>query len=142
MAEREMLLNLAGEIVSAHVSNHTLSTDQLPQLIQQVFDTLATVEQKTASPPKPEPAVPVKKSVMSNHIVCLDCGKHFSMLKRHLMTDHGLTIDQYRERWELPLSYPMVAHDYAKVRSTLAKKIGLGRSGSKKAKGARMKARR
>ena len=141
MAERNDMLELAAEIVSAHISNNAVTPDQLPTLIQQVFDTLATVEQKTASPPKPEPTVPVKKSVTSNHIVCLDCCKHFSMLKRHLMTDHGLTIDQYRARWELPSSYPIVAPDYAKVRSALAKKIGLGRSGSKKAK-ARMKARR
>jgi predicted transcriptional regulator len=142
VAEREVLLNLAGEIVSAHVSNNALRTDQLPQLIQQVFDTLASVERQTASSPKPEAAVPIKKSVLSNHIVCLDCGKHFSMLKRHLMTDHSLTVQQYRQKWELPSSYPMVSPDYAKVRSALAKKIGLGRGGKVAKKVGRMAARR
>jgi predicted transcriptional regulator len=80
-------------------------------------------------PPKPESAVTIRQSVTAGHIVCLDCGKHFSMLKRHLMTDHKLTPEQYRQRWELPRSYPLVAPNYAKTRSALAKKIGLGRKG-------------
>ena len=75
--------------------------------------------------PKPEFAVTVKQSVTAGHIVCLDCGKHFSMLKWHLMTDHKLTPEQYRQRWELPRLYPLVAPNYAKTRSALAKKIGL-----------------
>jgi predicted transcriptional regulator len=86
--------------------------------------------------------VPVKKSVLANHIVCLDCGKHFSMLKRHLMTDHKLTPEQYRQRWELPQSYPLVAPDYAKTRSALAKRIGLGRKGSAPRKTERKVARK
>ena len=114
----------------------------MPQLIRRIFDALATAGQKTASAPKPEPAVPVKKSVISDHLVCLDCGKHFSMIKRHLMADHNLTINQYRERWELPSSYPMVAPDYAKVRSALAKKIGLGRKSAAVKKAGRMAAQR
>jgi ROS/MUCR transcriptional regulator protein len=73
--------------------------------------------------------VPVRRSVLADHIVCLDCGEHFSVLKRHLMTDHKLTPEQYRQRWELPFSYPLVAPDYAKTRSALAKKIGLGHKG-------------
>src|ERR1700750_2627762 len=101
MAEREELLQLAPDIVSAHVSNNSLLADQLPGLIQQVFSTLATVQQKAAAPARPEPAVSVKTSVRQDHLVCLDCGKHFSMLKRHLMTDHQLTPEQYRERWRL-----------------------------------------
>ena len=133
MAERPELLGLATEIVSAHVRNNAIAADQLPGLIQQVFNALATVEQATAAPLKAEPAVPVKKSVLANHIVCLDCGKHFSMLRRHLMTDHKMTPQHYRQRWELPPSYPLVAPDYAKTRSALAKKIGLGR---KKGQGA------
>ena len=137
MAERPELLGLASEIVSAHVRNNAVAADQLPVLIQQVFNALATVEQATAAPPKPESAVTVRQSVTAGHIVCLDCGKHFSMLKRHLMTDHKLTPGQYRQRWELPRSYPLVAPNYAKTRSALAKKIGLGRKGS-----APMKARR
>ena len=129
MAERPELLGLATEIVSAHVSHNPVAADQLPGLIQQVFKALASVEQATAAPPQAEPAVPVKKSVLADHIVCLDCGKQFSMLRRHLMTDHKMTPEQYRQRWELPSSYPLVAPDYAKTRSSLAKKFGLGRKG-------------
>ena len=129
MAEHPELLGLATEIVSAHVRNNAIAAEQLPGLIRQVFNALATVEQATAAPPKAEPAVPVKKSVLADHIVCLDCGKHFSMLRRHLMTDHKMTPQQYRQRWDLPSTYPLVAPDYAKTRSALAKKIGLGRKG-------------
>ena len=131
MADHERVLETlqAGLLVSAHVSNNAISQDQLPALIQQVFSSLATVEQRTAEPPKPEPAVPIGQSVRAGHIVCLVCGKHFSMLKRHLMTDHQLTPAQYRQRWGLPPSYPLVAPNYARVRSALAKKIGLGRKG-------------
>src|SRR6478736_2834919 len=129
MAEREVMLELAAEIISAHVSNNVVQTDQLPKLIQQVFNSLSDIELKSAAPSRPEPAVAVKKSVRSDRIICLDCGKQFSMLKRHLRTDHQLTPEQYRQRWGLPLSYPVVAPNYAKVRSALAKKIGLGREG-------------
>jgi predicted transcriptional regulator len=142
MPEREELLQLAADIVSAHASNNPLSADQLPELIQQVFSTLATVQQKTAAPPMPEPAVSVRASVRPDHLVCLDCGKHFSMLKRHLMTDHQLTPDQYRERWRLSPTYPMTAPTYAKTRSAIARKTGLGRTGSAGRKTAGRKARR
>jgi predicted transcriptional regulator len=142
MAEREDFMRLTTEIVSAHVANNKVPTDQLPALIQRVFNALATVEQVTSVPPKPESAVPVNRSVRSDHIVCLECGKHFSMLKRHLMTDHKMTPQQYRQRWELPISYPLVAPDYAKVRSTLAKKIGLGRKGPAARKSGRKLARK
>ena len=124
MAEHPELLGLATEIVSAHVRNNAIAAEQLPGLIRQVFNALATVEQATA-----KPAVDVRRSVVADHIVCLDCGKHFSMLRRHLMTDHKMTPQQYRQRWELPSSYPLVAPDYAKTRSSLAKKFGLGRKG-------------
>ena len=130
MAERELLLGLATEIISAHVSNNAVAPDKLPSLIQHVFNTLATVEQAATAPPKPEPAVPIKQSARADHLVCLDCGKHFSMLKRHLMTDHKLTPDQYRQRWGLSASYPIVAPNYVKTRSAIAKKIGLGRKGA------------
>ena len=142
MAERPELLGLATEIVSAHVRNNAIAAEQLPGLIQKVFNALATVEQMTAAPPKPESAVTVRQSVTAGHIVCLDCGKHFSMLKRHLMTDHKLTPEQYRQRWELPRSYPLVAPNYAKTRSALAKKIGLGRKGSAPMKTERKAARK
>jgi predicted transcriptional regulator len=91
VAEREELLRLAAGIVSAHASNNALPADQLPALIQQVFSALATAQQSAATPPTPEPAVSVRASVHQDHLVCLDCGKHFSMLKRHLMNDHQLT---------------------------------------------------
>ena len=129
MAERSELLGLATEIVSAHVRNNAVAADELPGLIQKVFNALATVEQTIAGPPKAEPAVPVRRSVFPDHVVCLDCGKHFSMLRRHLITDHEMTPQQYRQRWDLPSTYPMVAPDYAKTRSTIAKRIGLGRKG-------------
>ena len=130
MAEHPELLGLATEIVSAHVRNNAIAAEQLPGLIRQVFNALATVEQATAAPPKAKPAVDVRRSVVADHIVCLDCGKHFSMLRRHLMTDHKMTPQQYRQRWDLPSTYPLVAPDYAKTRSSLAKKFGLGRKGS------------
>jgi predicted transcriptional regulator len=143
MVERPELLGLATEIVSAHVRNNAIAADQLPGLIQQVFNALATVEQATAAPPKAQPAVEVRRSVLADHIVCLDCGKHFSMLRRHLMTDYEITPEQYRQRWELPRSYPLVAPNYAKTRSALAKKIGLGRkSDGPPKKAARRKATR
>jgi len=136
MAERQELLGLTSDIVSAHLSNNAVAVERLPALIQQVFETLAGVQQATIAPPRPEPAVPVKKSVLADHIVCLDCGKHFSMLKRHIMTDHQFTPEQYRRRWELSATYPLVTPNYAKVRSALAKKIGLGRKGSTSMKAA------
>ena len=142
MAEYDQVLGLAAQIVSAHVSYNSVAPDQLPGLIRQVFNTLATAEQATTVPPKPESAVTVRQSVTAGHIVCLDCGKHFSMLKRHLMTDHKLTPEQYRQRWELPRSYPLVAPNYAKTRSALAKKIGLGRKGSAPMKTERKAARK
>jgi predicted transcriptional regulator len=142
MAEREELLQLAADIVSAHVSNNSLPADQLPGLIQQVFRALATAQQKAAAPPKPEPAVSVRTSVRQDRLVCLDCGKHFSMLKRHLMTDHRLTPEQYRQRWQLSPTYPIVAPAYAKTRSALAKRFGLGRKGSAGRKMTGQRARR
>lgn len=121
------LLTLTAQIVSAHVANNSIQQDALPALIQSVFKTLAATGVEVAEPVKPEPAVPVKRSVFSDHIVCLEDGKKLKMLKRHLATSYQLTPDQYRQRWGLPADYPMVAPDYAKHRSALAKKIGLGR---------------
>ena len=134
MVEKEVVLGLAAEIVSAHVRNNAVPTDQLPTLIQQVFNTLVIAEQKSSAPPRPEPAVPINRSMRADYLTCLDCGKHLSMLKRHLRVDHQLTPQQYRQRWGLPVSYPMVASGYAKVRSAIAKKIGLGRIGPERRK--------
>ncbi len=120
------VLGLTAQIVSAHVSNNPVSPDILPTLIQDVYRTLANVGREPPQPDKPQPAVPVKKSVFPDHIVCLEDGKQLKMLKRHLKTAFNLTPDQYRERWGLGSDYPMVAPNYANHRSSLAKKIGLG----------------
>ena len=121
------VLGLTAQIVSAHVSNNSVSPDALPSLIQEVYRTLSGVgREPTTQPDRPQPAVPVKKSVFPDHIVCLEDGKKLKMLKRHLKTAYNLTPDQYRERWGLGSDYPMVAPNYAKHRSSLAKKIGLG----------------
>ncbi len=120
------VLGLTAQIVSAHVSNNSVMPDALPTLILDVYRTLANVGREPAQPDKPQPAVPVKKSIFPDHIVCLEDGKKLKMLKRHLKTSYGMTPDQYRERWGLPADYPMVAPDYASHRSSLAKKIGLG----------------
>jgi predicted transcriptional regulator len=120
------ILSLTAQIVSAHVSNNSLQAEALPALIQSVFKTLTNAGKEAAQPGRPQPAVPVKKSVFADYIICLEDGKQLKMLKRHLMTSYNLTPEQYRERWELPASYPMVAPNYAAHRSSLAKKIGLG----------------
>jgi predicted transcriptional regulator len=120
------VLGLTAQIVSAHVSNNSVASDALASLIQDVYKTLSGVSKEPAQPEKPQPAVPVKKSVFADHIVCLEDGKKLKMLKRHLKTAYDLTPDQYRERWGLGPEYPMVAPNYAKHRSSLAKKIGLG----------------
>ncbi len=120
------LLGLTAQIISAHVSNNAVTPDILPTLIQDVYRTLAGVGQAPVARDKPQPAVPARKSVFPDHIICLEDGKKLKMLKRHLKTAYGMTPEQYRERWGLPADYPMVAPDYASHRSSLAKKIGLG----------------
>src|SRR6204780_3847161 len=122
----QLVLGLTAQIVSAHVSNNAVSRDALPALIQQVFTTLMAAGVEQAEPEKLQPAVPVKKSVFPEYIVCLEDGKKLKMLKRHLQTSYNMTPEQYRERWNLPHDYPMVAPKYAEHRSELAKKIGLG----------------
>lgn len=121
------ILGLTAQIVSAHVANNTVQPDALPALIQSVFKTLAAAGKEAPEPVKLEPAVPIKRSIFADHIVCLEDGKKLKMLKRHLATSYQMTPQQYRERWGLPHDYPMVAPDYAKHRSALAKQIGLGR---------------
>ena len=121
------ILELTAKLVSAHIGNNTVATDALPALIQSVFYTLATAREAEAQPEAQAPAVPIKKSVFHDFIVCLEDGKKLKMLKRHLKTSYDLTPDQYRSKWGLPRDYPMVAPSYASVRSTLAKSIGLGR---------------
>ncbi len=123
------ILKLTAEIVAAHVSNNTLSAAELPQLISQVHNSLSDTGKASSAEARPAPAVSVKKSVMPDYIVCLEDGKKLKMLKRHLKTSYDLTPEQYRERWGLPADYPMVAPNYAKRRSVLAKEIGLGKRG-------------
>lgn len=120
------LLELTTEIVAAHVSNNTVPVGGLPHLIREVYGTLSGLGGSAPATEKPKPAVNPKKSVFPDHIVCLEDGKKLKMLKRHLMTSYNMTPEQYRDRWDLPSDYPMVAPSYAKKRSQLAKKIGLG----------------
>jgi predicted transcriptional regulator len=123
----ETLITLTSDIVAAHVSNNNVGVDEVPALIQNIYGALASLGVAPQVEAKPEPAVSVRASVKNDHIVCLEDGKKMKMLKRHLMTDHGLTPAEYRTRWGLPADYPMVAPDYAEKRRTLAKEIGLGR---------------
>jgi predicted transcriptional regulator len=119
-------LNMTAKIVSVFVGNNAVRADQLPFLIREVHRTLATVGE---APSKAEPVVEVKKSVFGDHLVCLTCGGSFKTLKRHLGSEHETTPDEYRSRYGLPRGYPMVSPNYAKVRSAMAKKIGLGLGG-------------
>ncbi len=121
------VLGLTAKIVSAHVAHNAVNADALPTLIQSVYHTLATVGEAEAQPEAQAPAVPIKKSVFPDFIVCLEDGTKLKMLKRHLMTSYNLTPEQYRAKWGLPANYPMVAASYASHRSTMAKSIGLGR---------------
>lgn len=121
------LLTLTTEIVAAHVSNNTVAVGDLPQLINQVYSSLANIGNVSAAPiERPQPAVPIKKSVHPDFIICLEDGKKLKMLKRHLKTAYNMTPEAYRERWALSADYPMVAPNYARQRSRLAKEIGLG----------------
>jgi predicted transcriptional regulator len=129
----ETLITLASDIVAAHVSNNALSAEEVPALITNVYNALAALG-KEVEPVnvRPEPAVSVRASVKRDHVICLEDGKKMKMLKRHLMTEHGMTPDEYRARWELGSDYPMVAPAYAETRRDLAKKIGLGRKPGQK----------
>jgi predicted transcriptional regulator len=120
------LLGLTTQIVAAHVANNTVAVTDLPQLIHEVFRTLASVGTAPVVLERPQPAVPVKKSVTPDYIICLEDGKKLKMLKRHLKTAYNMSPEEYRDRWGLPADYPMVAPNYAQHRSSLAKKIGLG----------------
>ena len=126
--DRGELLALTAEIVAAHVGNNTVAGADVAALIQSVFDTLRGIatDEPVASQ-ELTPAVPIRRSVTDDHIVCLEDGKKLKMLKRHLMTDHGMTPQDYRAKWGLKADYPMVAPNYSAERQRLAKQIGLGR---------------
>lgn len=121
------ILSLTTNIVAAHVSNNSVAVNDLPKLIREVYETLTQVEQGgQVTSERPTPAVSVKKSVTPDYIICLEDGKKLKMLKRHLKTAYNMTPEEYRDKWGLPADYPMVAPNYAKQRSRLAKEIGLG----------------
>ena len=122
------LIDLTADIVSAYVSNNTVASSDLAGLINEVYNALQRTSGSTVEPePEPlRPAVPVKKSVTPDYIICLEDGKKFKSLKRHLRTHYDMSPEEYREKWGLPADYPMVAPNYAAARSYLAKKMGLG----------------
>lgn len=128
-ADNNLLVELTADIVAAYVGNHVVPAAEISKLIADVHSALSS----TVAPPpaaivaeKPKPAVSVRRSVQDDQIVCLECGGSFKSLKRHLMTHHSFTPEQYREKWELAPDYPMVAPAYAEARSRLAKEMGLG----------------
>jgi predicted transcriptional regulator len=139
---RGEVLALTAEIVSSHVSNNATGQENLPELIQSVFDKLTALAGDEPAPTELTPAVPIKKSVTDDYIVCLEDGKKLKMLKRHLMTAYGMTPEEYRGKWGLKADYPMVAPNYSKRRQELAKKIGLGRKPRDSGAEAAPKARR
>ena len=126
---QDHIIELTAEIVTAYVSTNTLAPNNLTALISDVHKALHRTASGAAEPPAAllSPAVPVKKSVLPDTIICLEDGAKFKSLKRHLRTHHDLTPEEYRQKWGLPADYPMVAPNYAKARSSLAKKMGLGR---------------
>ncbi len=125
--ENRRLLDLTTEIVSSYAGHNVLAPDQLAELINRVHSTLATLDDpSTPDQQAQEPAVPIRRSIKNSEIVCLECGRGQKMLKRHIATAHNLTPAEYRAKWNLRSNYPMVAPDYAKRRSEMAKKIGLG----------------
>lgn len=138
MSEKDELVEMTTEIVSAFVSNSTLAPSELPELIHQVHKALS--ELATGATPTPvaqpqQPAVSIKKSITPEYIICLEDGRKFKSLKRHLRTKYDLSPEQYRAKWGLPKDYPMVAPNYAAARSNLAKQSGLGQGGRKSAAG-------
>ncbi len=129
-------IELAADIVSAYVSNNSVPAADLPSLISEVYNALLRVGSNVAAAPAepPKPAIAVKRSVTNDFIICLEDGKKFKSLKRHLRTQYGLSPEDYREKWGLPADYPMVAPNYAKARSNLAKQMGLGQQRRRRGK--------
>ena len=138
---QDTLLALTADIVAAHVSNNSVSVNDVPNLIQNVHQSLSSIAAgSSASEAKPEPKVSIRASIKPDYIVCLEDGKKQKMLKRHLMTNHGMTPSEYRAKWGLPPDYPMVASNYAEKRRALAKAIGLGTKGGRRRGPAKSKA--
>lgn len=129
----ETLITLMSDIVAAHVSNNNVALEDVPALITSIYGALANLGGTTqVVEARPEPAVSVRASIKRDHLVCLEDGRKMKMLKRHLMTEHGMSPDDYRQRWGLATDYPMVAPEYAETRRDLAVKIGLGRKPGQK----------
>jgi predicted transcriptional regulator len=127
-SEKSGILTLTADIVAAHVANNSVSVTDLPLLIANVHRALAGLGSPAAAATEPDtPSVSIRSSIKPDFIVCLCCGKKMKMLKRHLSTDHGMSVAQYRAKWGLPDDYPMVAPNYASTRRQLALSIGLGR---------------
>ncbi|MDC0033789.1 MucR family transcriptional regulator [Alphaproteobacteria bacterium] len=128
------LLRMSVEIVSAYVGNNSIAVTQVPDVISTVYGALTSLSDQTVgeSPEPQKPAVSVRRSVNPDHIICLEDGKKLKMLKRHLRAAYGMTPDEYRAKWGLPVDYPMVAPNYALRRSVFAKEIGLGRKKGEK----------
>jgi predicted transcriptional regulator len=124
----EDVLGLTAQIVSAHVTQNSVSAEGLPALIREIYKTLSSVGDVVVPVDAAKPAVDVTRSVYPDYVVCLECGKQMKMLKRHLMSEHNLTVDEYRAKWTLPSNYPLVAPSYADTRSALAKNMGFGQS--------------
>lgn len=135
-ADKDGLIDLAADIVAAYVSNNTVPATDLPALIRDVFGALDHVAKQPAEVVEAElkPAVSIRRSVTPDYIICLEDGKKFKSLKRHLRTHYDLSPEEYREKWSLPHDYPMVAPNYAQARSDLAKKMGLGQKGRRSSK--------
>ena len=121
------IMECASDIVSAYVSNNPIQSAELPELIREIHATLTTLGNSSGSAHPLEPAIPVKKSITDDFLICLEDGKKFKSLKRHLRSKYGLSPEEYREKWGLPYDYPMVAPSYARKRSALAKEMGLGK---------------
>src|SRR3990167_5164931 len=128
MFEKNDLIDSVSDIVAAYVSNHEMDKELLPNFIQLVHKSLQGLgsNQFSILTSRSSPAVPIEESIKPDYIICLEDGRKMKMLKRHLKTAYNMTADQYRERWNLPTNYPMVAPNYAKRRSSIAKDIGLG----------------
>ncbi|WP_099865137.1 MucR family transcriptional regulator [Pararhizobium haloflavum] len=133
---KDLIVELTADVVAAYVSNNVVPTSELSSLIADVHNALGsmTVRQEPVVIEKPKPAVPVKRSVQDDQITCLECGLKFKSLKRHLMTHHNLSPEDYRDKWDLQSDYPMVAPAYAEARSRLAKEMGLGQKRKRRSK--------
>ncbi len=139
--DRSELLEMTADIVSAYVGNNSVSATDLPALIANIHAALSQVTGGVVEvePEPKEPAVPVRKSISPDFLICLEDGRKFKSLKRHLRTKYDMSPEEYRAKWNLPKDYPMVAPNYAKARSELAKQMGLGQGGRKPARAARAK---